>query len=100
MTNDFEIDAERIAAFCRRWRVTEFSLFGSTARGDFGPDSDVDVLVSFEPGAPWSLWDLATMRDELETIFARRVDIVERQALRNPLRRKAILRNRRILYAA
>ena len=100
MAADLVIDTERIADFCRRWRVTEFSLFGSTARGDVRPDSDVDVLVSFEPGAPWSLWDLSAMRVELEAIFAREVDLVERQALRNPLRRKAILSNRRVLYAA
>ena len=49
------IDHQRIAEFCRKWRITEFALFGSVLRDDFGPDSDVDVLVTFAADAPWSL---------------------------------------------
>jgi predicted nucleotidyltransferase len=65
MAPALEIDPQPIADFCRRWKVTEFALFGSILRTDFRPDSDVDVLVSFEPGAPWTLWDLSRMRTEL-----------------------------------
>jgi uncharacterized protein len=94
------IDRDRIADFCRRWKVIELALFGSVLRDDFHPDSDVDVLVSFEPGAPWTLWDLSAMRQELEQIFGREVDLVEKKGLRNPFRRRAILSSQRLLYAA
>ena len=95
-----EIPSKDIADFCRRWRVRELSLFGSVVRDDFRPDSDVDVLVSFEEGAPWSLFDLVTMQDELEAIFRRPIDLVEREGLRNPYRRHAMLSSREILHAA
>jgi uncharacterized protein len=94
------IDPDQIADFCRRWKITELALFGSVLREDFRPDSDVDVLVTFEPGAPWTLWDLSRMRIELEAIFGREVDLVEKKALRNPFRRQAILANQRVVYAA
>lgn len=94
------IDRHRIAEFCRRWKVTEFSLFGSVLRDDFRPDSDVDVLLTFEPDAPWTLWDLSRMRMELEEIFDRKVDLVEKKALKNPFRRHAILADQRVIYAA
>jgi predicted nucleotidyltransferase len=94
------IDPRQITDFCRRWKVTELALFGSVLRADFRPDSDIDLLVTFEPGAPWTLWDLTRMRIELEAIFGREVDLVEKKALRNPFRREAILANQRIVYAA
>ncbi len=76
------------------------SLFGSALGDDFRPDSDVDVLVSFDPGADWSLLDLAGMRDELAALVGRDVDLVEQEALKNPFRRAAILKSKRVLYAA
>jgi predicted nucleotidyltransferase len=94
------IDLERIGEFCRRWKVTELALFGSVLRDDFRPDSDIDVLVTFEPEAPWTLWDLSRMRTDLKAIFGREVDLVEKKALRNPFRRQAILANQRVVYAA
>lgn len=100
MALKIDLDRERLADFCRRWRITEFALFGSVLREDFRPDSDLDVLVSFEPDAPWSLWDLSTMRHELEEIFGREVDLVEKKALRNPFRRHAILTSKQVIYAA
>jgi len=100
MTTAISIDRDRIGDFCRRWSVTEFALFGSILRTDFGPDSDVDVLVTFAPGAPWTLWDLSRMRAELESIFGREVDLIEKKALRNPYRRKAILADHHVVYAS
>lgn len=94
------IDSDRIADFCRRWRIQELALFGSVLRNDFRPDSDVDVLVTFEPDAPWTLWDLSRMRFELEDLFGRKVDLVEKKALRNPFRRSAILADQQVVYAA
>lgn len=94
------IDHDWIADFCRRWRIQELALFGSVLRNDFRPDSDVDVLVTFEPNAPWTLWDLSRMRFELEDLFGRKVDLVEKKALRNPFRRQAILADQQVVYAA
>lgn len=76
------------------------SLFGSVLRDDFGPDSDVDVLVAFDPGAPWSYWEWPRMMEELEAIFHRPVDLVEKRSVRNPYRRHRILTSREVLYDA
>ena len=75
------------------------SLFGSVLRDDFKPDSDIDVLVTFSPEAQWSLWDFPQMQDELKAIFGREVDIVEKDALKNPFRRHSILTTRQVVYA-
>jgi predicted nucleotidyltransferase len=58
------------------------------------------ILISFEESAPWSSFDLVTMQDELEAIFKRPVDLVEREGIRNPFRRRTILETREILHAA
>ena len=100
MSARIPIDPARVAAFCRRWMITEFALFGSVLNDGFRPDSDVDVLVSFEPGARWSLADLVEMEQELTAIFGRKVDRVERDGLRNPFRRRSILSTREVIYAA
>jgi predicted nucleotidyltransferase/uncharacterized protein with HEPN domain len=86
---------DALAAFCHRWRVIELALFGSALRDDFRPDSDVDVLVTFEEEANWGLFDLVTMQDDLGTILGRPVDLVERKAVEaspNWIRREEILR--------
>ena len=91
-----EIPEDDIAAFCRKWKIIEFSFFGSVLREDFNPESDVDVLVSFDPDAGWSLFGIVTMRDELAEIFGRNVDLVERVAVErsaNPFRKRLILRH-------
>jgi len=94
------VPQDEIDSFCRRWRVAELAVFGSVLREDFRPDSDVDVLVSFGPDARWSLFDFVTMQDELEALFGRPVDLVEKEGLRNPFRRHAILSSQKVLYAA
>lgn len=100
MPDPLPISTGRIADFCRKWRVQEFSLFGSVLREDFRPDSDVDVLVAFEPGVRHSLEAWLDMQDELEAMFGRKVDLVERRSITNPYRRYEILTTRRVLYAA
>ncbi len=100
MQTQVPINAQAISSFCRKWQVREMSLFGSVLRDDFGPDSDIDVLVSFAPDAPWSLWHLIEMREELQALFGRPVDLVEKEALENPFRRQAILQSRKIIHAA
>ena len=100
MVRPIEIPPEKLAAFCRKWKIKEFALFGSALREDFNPHSDVDVLVTFEPGAPWSLYNWPDMTDELKDIFGRNVDLIEKAGLRNPYRRHAILTTREVIYVA
>jgi hypothetical protein len=98
-----QIDQVRIGEFCKKWKVAEFAIFGSALRPDFGPDSDVDVLVTFKPDSKRSLFDLVQMEEELKGMFGREVDLVSRQGIeasRNYLRRKAILGSAKVLYAA
>jgi len=99
-TPKIDVPRDKIAGFCRKWQVTELALFGSVLRDDFGPDSDVDVLVTLAPEAPWSLFEWVDMIDELKAIFGREVDLVEKDALRNPFRRVAILSTKQVIYAA
>ena len=94
------IPADKIAEFCRKWKVVEFALFGSILRDDFRPDSDVDVVIELAEGAPWSLFEWVDMIEELKALFGREVDLVEKSAISNPFRRRAILANREVLYAA
>ena len=70
------VDKERIAAFCRKHRVRRLALFGSVLRPDFRPDSDVDVLVEFEPGSAPGLFGIARMERELSALLGgRKVDL-------------------------
>jgi uncharacterized protein len=97
------VSEEEIGSFCRRWRIVELSLFGSALREDFRSDSDVDLLVSFAPGMAWKLDDLLDMKEELEKLFARRVDLVERRLVErseNYVRRRHILGRSKRLYVA
>jgi predicted nucleotidyltransferase len=94
------IDRDKIAEFCRRWRIAEFALFGSVLRDDFGPDSDVDVLVRLQPDHGLSLFDWVDMIEELKGMFGRKVDLVEREGLLNPFRRHSILASKQVIYAA
>ncbi|OGQ83402.1 MAG: nucleotidyltransferase [Deltaproteobacteria bacterium RIFOXYA12_FULL_58_15] len=91
---NLNIDRPTLAAFCRRWKVRGLELFGSVLRPDFRPDSDIDILVDFEPDAGWSLFDHEAMRLELCTLLGREVDLVSKRAIErsaNWIRRKAIL---------
>ncbi|HVC95331.1 MAG TPA: nucleotidyltransferase domain-containing protein [Pirellulales bacterium] len=99
LTIQVDIEKDQIALFCRRWQVREMALFGSVLREDFGPDSDVDVLVSFSDTAQWDSWDVLRARDELRAIFGRDVDLVEKRNLTNPFRRHAILSTKQVIYA-
>lgn len=94
------LDRARLAEWCLRWKVRALAVFGSALREDFGPTSDVDLLVTFEPDAAWSLIDHARMEQELTDIIGRKVDLVSRAGLeRSPnwIRRQAILETARPL---
>ena len=97
---NIRIPRKKIAEFCRKWGVVELSLFGSVLREDFHPESDVDVLVTFSKAAEISLFDFVQMKLELEEIFDRSVDVIEKDALENPFRKREILKNAQVIYAA
>ena len=93
------VDRERIAEFCRKHRIQRLALFGSVLREDFGPGSDVDVLVEFEPGATPGLFGLARMERELSVIFnGQKVDMRTPEDLSRYFRR-AVLEAAEVQYA-
>ncbi len=92
------LDPAFLDGFCARWKIRELSAFGSVLREDFGPDSDIDILVEFDADAPWSLFDLFDITEELKAHFGRKVHLAEKGGLRNPYRRREILEHRRILH--
>ena len=101
MKPHIEIPPDKIAAFCKRWHITELALFGSVLRNDFGRESDVDLLVSFGEEASPTLFDLDDMELELEDIFGRKVDLVSRRGVEtssNYLRRNSILKSAQVIY--
>lgn len=76
------------------------ALFGSVLRDDFRPDSDVDVLVAFASDIDWASYDYLAMREEIETLFERPVDVVEEGAIRNPIKLRCIYENLEVIYDA
>ncbi len=98
------LPAAEIQELCRRLGVAELAVFGSLVRDDFTPDSDIDFLVTFEPGAekPW-MGHFQQLKEELSRLLGRPVDLLDRKALeqsRNWIRRREILGSARVLYAA
>jgi predicted nucleotidyltransferase len=88
-----------VAAICKRYQVRELSVFGSAARGDMKPDSDVDLLVEFEPEARTSLLEVTGLIEDFSALVGRRVDIAIKRALK-PRIRSGVLAEARLLYAA
>ncbi|MEK6375887.1 MAG: nucleotidyltransferase domain-containing protein [Acidobacteriota bacterium] len=101
--NRLGVEPERIAEFCRKWQIKELALFGSALGDDFRPDSDVDLLVTFQDPhrsfGPW-MGELQEMEEELQRMFVRKVDFVEKRLVKNPFRRHHILTTRQVIYAA
>ncbi|MCL4743454.1 MAG: nucleotidyltransferase domain-containing protein [Phycisphaerales bacterium] len=107
MSRGPELPIERLAEFCRRWNIVELALFGSSLRDDFRTDgsdpSDVDLLVTYAPGAGITLLDEVRMERELAEMLGRPVDLLSRRAVEashNPFRRNAILSTAKVVYAA
>jgi uncharacterized protein len=91
----------KLAALCRKYHVRRLGLFGSAARGELAPESDVDLLVEFEPGSAPSFWAEPELREAFGKLFGgRRVDLVPPAVLENPYRRRSILRDLKVLYEA
>ena len=103
MDEQISLDREKIRVFCQKWKIVEFSLFGSVLTEEFRPDSDVDVLVRFSDDAPWTIFDMVDLEKELAQIVRREVDVVTRPALertKNYILRRNILSNLRTYYGA
>ena len=93
-----KVSQATLADFCDRWKIVEFALFGSVLRDDFRPDSDIDVLIRFVPNPDWDLFHLMDMQRELEALFGRKVDLLEKRQLQNPFRRAEILKTHQVIY--
>jgi predicted nucleotidyltransferase len=99
MSLQLAVDREAIAAFCRRHHITRLAMFGSVLRADFGPESDVDVLVEFEPDHVPGL-TFVTIEGELSQLLeGRRVDLVTSKFL-NARVRDQVLRSAEPVYVA
>jgi len=94
-----QVDEEQLAAVCRRYQVRELSLFGSVARGEMRPDSDIDLLVEFLPDAAVGLLEHAGLMLELARLLGRKVDLVSKNGLK-PRIRPSVLRDAQLVYAA
>lgn len=99
MAHPISIPQEKIVDFCRRYQVRQIQIFGSALRGDLSPESDVDLLVDFEPDAQIGFITLSRMQRELSEIFQRPVDLVPKDGLK-PQIREAVLSSAEVVYAA
>jgi len=88
--NQVSIPVTELVEFCRRHPIRKLSVFGSALRDDFGPDSDIDMLVEFEPGARISFFDMVTMEMELTDMMGRQVDLRTPQELSRYFRQKVL----------
>jgi len=94
------VPIEQVKAFCAKYGVEEFSLFGSVLGGDFRADSDIDVMLAFKPGYGFTFENTPDIEDELGRMFGRPVDVIEKGRIRNPIRRRAIMSRYRVIHAA
>lgn len=90
-----------LAEFCQRWKITELSVFGSVLRDDFGPHSDIDLLVRYDPEAHWSIFDHIGIETKLASLVGRNVDLVIKEGIEksdNWIRRRNILGSAELVY--
>ncbi len=101
--NNLGIEADKIADFCRRWKINKLAIFGSAVREELRDDSDIDLLVTFSGEANWTMFDHFKMEDELTHLFGREVDLINIRAIEenpNPIIQNEILDSARQIYAA
>jgi uncharacterized protein len=94
-----DIPLEALARLCSRYQVRELALFGSVLRDDFREDSDIDILVEYEPDAQVGLYEHFDLQRDLEQLLGRKVDLVSKRGL-NVVIRDDVLRSSQVLYAA
>jgi uncharacterized protein len=96
---NIQVEESKLTDLCKRYHVRELSLFGSAARGEMRPDSDIDLLVEFIPGAKVDLFDYSGLMLDLSKLIGRKVDLVSKKGLK-PLIRASVLKEARLVYAA
>ncbi|GAB4381370.1 MAG: nucleotidyltransferase family protein [Elainellaceae cyanobacterium] len=98
-----QLPQQALAAFCQKWKIKEMSFFGSVLREDFRPDSDIDIMVSFEDNSTWGILEFARMKRELKTLLGREVDLLTKKSIEqshNWIRRQEILGTAQVIYVA
>lgn len=99
--HDIRVSIAALGELARRYHIRRLTLFGSAARGELQPGSDIDLLVEFETGNAPSLGGLIDIQDAFSALFAgRKVDLATPEILNNPYRRRAIQKDMEVLYAA
>jgi predicted nucleotidyltransferase len=98
--NGIFLNYEDVVHLCKKYYINELSIFGSSIRDDFKENSDIDILVSFNKDSKITLFDIMNLEKEFSELLDREVDIVEKEALKNPIRKDKILSSREIIYAA
>ncbi len=98
ISDRLQVSYQQIVSFCQHWELREFALFGSVLRDDFNNNSDIDVLVQFPTEHKLTLFDVIKMKKELEKMFGRSVDLLEKEELKNPYRRAEILQTLKSIY--
>lgn len=95
---NIEIDENIINEIAKKYNIKELSIFGSVLRNDFTNNSDIDLLIEFNKNTNYSYFDLLEIKEKLSYIFERPVDLIEKESLKNPFRRKEILNSARKVY--
>ncbi|MCL2481520.1 MAG: nucleotidyltransferase domain-containing protein [Spirochaetaceae bacterium] len=98
--NGIFLNYDDVVRLCKKYYIIELAIFGSSIRDDFTQSSDVDILVSFNSNSKTTLFDIIELENEFSKLFDRKVDIVEKESLKNPIRKNKILSTREIIYAA
>jgi len=89
---------QEMVQLCKRYCITELSVFGSAIRDDFTPESDVNILVSFKKESNVSLFDMVELEGEFSQLLDKKANVVERESLRSPVRKHKIMSTRKIIY--
>jgi len=98
--NGIFLEYDDVIKLCQKYFINELSIFGSSIRDDFTDNSDVDFLVSFTSNSNITLFDIIELENEFKNLIGRKVDVVEKESLKNPIRKNKILESREIIYAA
>ena len=98
--NGIFLNYDDIVQLCKKYFIKELSIFGSSIRDDFTLNSDVDILISFDKNSEITLFDIMDLEKDFSKLINKEVDIVEKEALKNPIRKSQIMSTREVIYAA
>jgi predicted nucleotidyltransferase len=98
--NGISLNYNDLVFLCKKYSINELAVFGSSIRDDFNQNSDVDILISFVHNSNISLFEIIELERDLSQLLNREVDIVEKESIKNPIRKERILSTKEIIYAA